>query len=131
MGKTTESTEAFDNSIFDDLDSESDKIGALFDIDNVDMIDDDDEDNGDDLHDGESLELEIEKDDNGITYEDDSGFEITSLPMKDIETPEVSFKSTHDQVFDDQDPEISKPTSPSTTIPDSAPTEPVQQEETP
>ncbi|KAI3825395.1 hypothetical protein L1987_06878 [Smallanthus sonchifolius] len=73
----------------------------------------------------------LRKDDNGITYEDDSGFEITYLPMKDIETPEVSFKSIQDQVFDDQDPEISKPTSPSTTIPDSAPTEPVQQEETP
>ncbi|KAI3797806.1 hypothetical protein L1987_33069 [Smallanthus sonchifolius] len=35
---------------------------------------------------------------------------------------EVSFETIQDPVIEDQDPRISKPTSPSTTVPDSAPT---------
>ncbi|KAI3810441.1 hypothetical protein L1987_20053 [Smallanthus sonchifolius] len=42
--------------------------------------------------------------------------QITSLLMKKIETPKVSFEG-----FQDQEHEVSKPTSPTTTVPDSAP----------
>ncbi|KAI3821262.1 hypothetical protein L1987_08826 [Smallanthus sonchifolius] len=102
-GKATETSEAIDDSICQDSDSDqADTIEALIDLDDIDMIDDDD---NDDLGDDVSLEIEVEK------------------------NTHVSFEGFQDQFNQEQEPGVSKPTTP-VTVPDST-SEPTVQDETP